>query len=1421
MKEPVQYCTLFALVILFLSHLTFPQIHIQEKIQFNQVISDGSTPLNFIWCLFQDSRGFIWIGTSDGLTRYDGLKFKTFKNSLIDTNSISSNTIRTIIEDKSGIIWVGTGGGGLNKYNYAKENFTRYVNNSNDSTSISNNYIYSIIEDRSGAFWIGTDEGLNIFNRETEKFFQYKNIPGDSESLSSNVVTAVFEDSKSNLWIGTIDGGLNKFDRTKKKFARYFNDPNNPKSLSHDKITCICEDSFGNIWISTLGGGINKIVFKDDSVVFKNFKHEPNSNTSLCDNDVASIYIDKNNVMWLGTWGGGLSRRSLSNKKKSNLSFISYSHNPDDPSGLKSNNISCFLQDNSGVLWIGTWGGGLQVSNLKRKQFGHYKHEPDNPFSLSANGVMSVLEDKAGIIWIGTWDGGLNRWDRVTNIFTHYKNDPNNPLSLSDNTVSAIYEDRNNILWIGTWDGGLNKFDRASGKFYHFRHNPRIPTSISDDRILSIIEDEEGAIWIGTYYGGLNKFDRKNESFSHFIYNSNIPQCISSKDVHELLIDKSRNLWIGTKRGGLDVLDLNKMKFTYYKNVKGDYNSLSNDKISALYEDKSGALWIGTQDGGLSKFNSETGKFKSFKMQDGLPSDFIMGILEDDNSNLWISTSNGLSKFNIQTESFRNYYVEDGLQSNEFEELNACYKSRSGELIFGGINGFNIFYPDSIKDNTHIPSVYITYFNLFNKPIPVGYDSLSKRIVLHKSIIETKELELNYDDNVFSFEFAALDYQAPIKNKYAYKMEGFDKDWIYTSANRNLATYTNLDPGEYTFRVKGSNSDGYWNEKGASIIITILPPWWRTNLAYLIYFILIGTTIYFIWKSQLRRSKLKNEYAMSRFEAQKLQEVDELKTRFFTNISHEFRTPLTLILGPAKRIMEKSIDEESKSDADFIQRNAKKLNKLVDELLDISKIESGEIKLKASPLNINSAVKEITMSFHSLAERKKIQFNLATEENEIIVYVDRRKLDKIISNVLTNAFKFTPEDGSVDVGIHIHSEPVSGSHFTVVASSEKRISIPTKSGRDDQFVEISIRDTGIGIPADQIDKIFDRFYQVDSGHTREHEGTGIGLALTKELVELHKGKIEVESEEGKGTTFRIFFPLGKEHLPPEQIFKQDVDMDISKTIFTEFDEPVENHFEKQIENKLSEKPILLIVEDNADARKYVETILESQYKIYEATDGEEGFTKALEYIPDLIISDIMMPKMDGFQLCHKLKTDSGTSHIPVIMLTAKATMEDKISGFETGADMYITKPFEAEELKARIKNLLEQRKRLHEHFQKFGLVELDKKNITSVDQKFLEKVLTVINEHISDTSFGVETLAENMSVSRSLLFRKLEALTDESPIELIRRTRLNKAAILIKKNSDNISQIALEVGFNNPSYFAECFKKQFGVAPSQYKHNVS
>jgi signal transduction histidine kinase/AraC-like DNA-binding protein len=945
----------------------------------------------------------------------------------------------------------------------------------------------------------------------------------------------------------------------------------------------------------------------------------------------------------------------------------------------------------------------------------------------------------------------LNRFDTENNKFTIYEHDPNNPRSLSHNGVFALHIDRAGNFWIGTIGGGLNKLilnenEKIPPVFLHYKHTPNDPHSIGGNNVLVIYEDEDEFLWVGT--DGLDKFDKRNE------------------------------------------------KFFRYQHDPSNPNSLSNNLVSTIYQDKNGVLWIGTEGGGLNKLvpgdNEESPPtFIHYQEIDGLANDIIYGILEDNHHNLWLNTKNGLSKFNpdevddkgiVLPSAFKNYYVQDGFQDNEF--MASYFKNSRGEMFFGGINGFNAFYPDSLKENLTIPAVVITDFKVLNEDYK-----------LDTSITEINQIVLSYNENFLSFDFAVLDYTVPEKNNYAYKLDGLDNDWNYVD-NRNFAHYTNLSSGEYVFMVKGSNNDGVWNEEGVSIKIIILPPWWKTWWAYLSYAIFFIFALFWIRRYEMNRISYKNQGKIDKAVLKEKEETEKIKSRFFANISHEFRTPLTLIFGPAKDIMDKTNDLKTKENAGIINRNAGRLYGLVNQLLDLSKLEAGRMTLETSEQNIISLLKGLVLSFTSLAERKRITLKFNTIEENLNVYIDKEKIVRIVNNLLSNAFKFTPEGGRID--------------FTV--------------GKMIKELELRISDSGIGIPKERIDNIFDRFYQVDGSHSRESEGSGLGLALTKELVELHKGKIKVESTEGEGSTFTILLPLGKEHLKPNEIVQKEIREETTKTIEEEDLNPeIEKSKGKADIDVLLEtgKPILLIVEDNLDVRNYIVSHLEDDYGIQEAIDGEDGFTKSIEQIPDLIVSDVMMPKMDGFQFCAKIKTDERTSHIPVILLTAKASGESKIEGLETGADDYIMKPFDAKELKVRIKNLIDQRKKLREHFLQEGIFNLDNKNIISVDKKFLEKAVKIINEHLSDSLFGVESFASKIALSRVTLHKKLIALIGEPPGNLIKRIRLSKAAKLIENKTGNISEIALEVGFNNPAYFSECFKKQFGVTPSQYQSNFT
>ncbi len=1352
-----------------------------DQIQFEHLSVEEGLSATTVMAILQDSRGFLWFGTYDGLNRYDGYSFTTYIHNSDDSTTISSNSIRALCEDGEGNIWVGTWNNGLNKFNRNTGKFTRYVNSERDTESISNNEILSVHCSKSNQVWIGTADGLNKLDKNNNRFIRFKNDSLNPESISGNIVNCIYEDKKGILWIGT-SNGLNKFSEKDNKFIRYVNSSSNPRSINHNKVICLIEDKDGFLWVGTHGGGLN--ILNPETENFTHYRLNSSNPFSISDDYIYALLEDSRGSIWIGTYQGGLNRFD---KQKNR--FYRYIPELDNPFSLNDNGVFALCEDRSGIIWIGTWVGGLNKYDPGKKKFKHYCQIADDPESINSNKIRSFCEDNYGSIWIGTEDAGLNILKRDSDKFIHYISKPSNTKGLSNNIVYSICKDNFNNLWIGTDGGGLNKLNLTTKKFTHFTHDPNNTNSISEDRISLVFKDNSGVLWIGTSEGGLNTFDIKSEKFTRLSRNPDDKSGIGSEKVYSVYEDRRGVLWIGTHGGGLCRYDKKKKQFIYYQNRPGDSTSLSNNVVSCVYEDNAGILWVGTEDG-LNKFDRENEIFYSYKKSDGLPNNMILGILEDDYGNLWLSTNKGISKFNPTNFTFRNYDENDGLQGNEFNQW-AYYKCRNGEMLFGGSNGFNIFHPDSIRDNTYIPPVVITEFQLLHNTITAGFNKSINRTILTNSISETSEIQLAHDDNVISFEFAALDFHIPGKNKYAHKLEGFDDDWNYTNADRRFATYTNLDPGEYTFRVKGSNNDGIWNEDGAFLRIIINPPWWKNWWAYILYGIILASIFYSSTRFYLNRQRLKQQLILEHEHSEKLEEVDQMKSRFFTNISHEFRTPLTLILGPSESIAINSSREEIRKHANTINKNANRLLDLINQLLDISKLEAGKLELKASKYNIVPFIKGVAMSFESFAEKKDITLRVKSDKDDIELYFDKEKMEKVFTNLISNAFKFTPEGGSIIVSI---------------------------KETEHNSVEIKIKDSGIGIPEKEIPMLFDRFYQVDSPRSKTHGGSGIGLALSKELVELHKGVIKVESKLEKWTEVTVILLLGKDHLQENEIVESIVPTKKKKVVVdnnSEWDSLLLEKSSSEIFDK--DKIIILIVEDNTDVREYVKDSLESDYYIEEAANGEQGVRKAKAIIPDLIISDVMMPKMDGNELARKLKNDEPTSHIPIILLTAKTEQESKLEGLETGADAYLTKPFDTKELQIRIKNLINVRRKLQKKYGGGKIIKVkdDDKKISNLDEQFMIKIMKVIENHISEEEFNIEDFGSEVGMSRMQIHRKLKALTGQSATYYIRSVKLNKAKEKLEKHGATISEIAYSLGFSSPAYFSRCFKEQYGFPPSE------
>lgn len=929
-----KYKRLFIFYI-FIIISSLPVVHFSQSISTGQasgpnlvhILSENGLSQNTVHDILQDSKGFIWFATEDGLNKYDGYNFTVYKNSQEDEYSISDNFIWTIFEDRSGVLWIGTNSGGLCKFDREKERFISYKNNPSDTNSLTLNNVRTICEDREGYIWVGTENGLDRFDREKNIFVHYRHDPKNIYSLSNNVVLAIFEDSGGDLWIGS-DGGLDKVDKKNNKFFNYSFDPNNVNSLSNNVVLSIYQDKQGHIWIGTLKG-----LTKFDKKFGKFWRYVINDSktNSINSNRINSVLEDETGILWVGT-EDGLFQLNRSTNKFSNIKPSSFPVT----SVLNDNDILSLFEDNSGLIWVGTAENGIVKYDKERIKFKHYKHDPFNKNSLSNNTIRSLFQDDEGTLWIGTLGGGLNRYEPRSNKFLHYKNNPHDKYSLSDNTISAIYKDSYGFLWVGTWEGGLNRTLKPHKKlvphnleFVHFRNgvsNGARYQRLSSNLIQIVYEDSKKWLWIGTG-AGLDLYDRNKNGFINFTSDPNNPNSLSSNQVQSCIReDRNGNLWIGTWNGLNKIPastlenvfnDPASVRFERYRFQQGNPNSLSDERVISIYEDKEGNLWFGTYGGGLNMLSAEQqgtggGKFINYTAEDGFPSNIIYRIEADDKGNLWLSTDNGLSMFNPQKKTFRNYDASDGLQGNQFF-WGASFKGKNSELYFGGTNGFNVFDPEELKNNDHIPPIVITNFQIFNKPVDIDKEDSP----LKRSITSTKEIELSYSQGVFSFEFAALDYTVPGKNRYAYIMEGFDNNWIY-SGNRRYVTYTNLDPGKYVFKVKGSNNDGIWNEKGTEITITILPPLWRTWWFISIAVLLIGSIVALIIY----------------FRVKHLLDIERLRTKLAADLHDNIGSSLTEISILSEVISKKinSVDDSIKKSLNIISVNSRNL---IDNMSDI------------------------------------------------------------------------------------------------------------------------------------------------------------------------------------------------------------------------------------------------------------------------------------------------------------------------------------------------------------------------------------------------------------------------------------------------------------------------------------------------------
>lgn len=1341
-----------------------------ERYNFSKLDIHTGLSHNQVNAVLKDPDGFLWFGTMSGLNRYDRYSYRIFRKNHNDSSSLKDNNVLALYELPDRKMWVSTRGGHC-IYNPDTEKFDADYFSYLRLLGLPAGMIANIVKGNNGRYWFLYDNmDLYLYSAADKSTKQFRQ--QDTLHLSEKI-TSVRETKDGKLWLVSQNGFLQEYDIAQDKLI--FSSTALQKQNTGTNPNSLFIDSDGDIWVWCYTYGV--FLFHPQDNTIRRF-NENSFPSSLSSNIVSQIVQDNNGLIWVGSDHGGVTLID----KRNNFRTSYLWNDPKDPKSISQNSITTLYKDDDGIIWVGTYKQGVNYFNSNIVQFPYYHYQGLNAKSLQYDDVNRFVEDRFGNIWIGTNGGGLIYFDRENNTFKQYLHDPNNKNSLSTNVIVSLWIDHSDVLWIGTYMGGLNSFDGK--KFSHYRHDDHDSLSLADDRVWEIFEDRDQNLWIGTLGGGLDRFNRRTNKFDHYKgkAGSSFPNYIFS-----ILQDRKGNLWIGTN-AGVAVFEKNKDIPDFYQHTNNK-NSLSSSNVSCILEDNKGRIWLGTPEG-LNLFNEQTKDFQIFTTSDGLPDNMILNILEDNHQTIWLSTSNGLCNAipkqvnNSLAFSIINYDEMNNLQNREFND-NAALKTRAGELIFGGPSGFNIINPDKVKRPAYHPKIVFTSLQILNKDVEPGR-LINNRILLPQALSRLQHIDLKYKENVFSIEFASLDFGRNTRDKYAYMMEGFNSDWFYTDGGQRRATYTNLNPGHYVFKVKVLDGDGSWSDV-KTLQINIEPPFWRTPVAYIIYMVIAAGLFLLARRITLDRIRMRFEVRQQRREAERAHALEQLKTKFFTNVSHEFRTPLSLIIAPLDKIIKHTTDKEQAKQLNLVQRNAKRLLNLVNQLLDFRKMEVQEVRLHPSIGDIIRFCKETSHSFTDIAEKKKIQFSFSSNIDSLEIFFDKDKIEKILFNLLSNAFKYTHDNGVVGLNL-IYNPPV--------------------NDEGDGTLAIEVKDTGIGIPADQHEKIFERFFQTEVPESMMNQGTGIGLAITKEFVKLHNGIITVKSEPEQGTCFTVLLPARKIYEFSARTVTTPILAENAEQIISE-------------ENKKGgKKKTIIIVEDNEDLRFYLKDNLKGQYHIEVAINGKEGWEKIKRLNPDLVVSDIMMPLMDGVELARKIKTETLTAHIPVILLTAMGSEEKQLEGLKAGVNDYITKPFTFEILASRIRNLLAQQQLLQKRFQAQIEVNPEEVTVTPVDEKFLKQALEAVEKQIDNHNFSVEDLSREMCMSRVTLYRKIVSLTGRSPLDFIRSIRLKRAAQLLGKSGMSVAEVAYRVGFNDPKVFSKFFKEEFNILPSQYIANI-
>ncbi|MDR1357413.1 MAG: response regulator [Tannerellaceae bacterium] len=1332
---------------------------------------DGGLSSSKITCIAQEDNGSFWIGTEDGLNRFDGYNFRVYRKRHDDTLSLAANHITALFQDSRQRMWIATAGG-LGYYEPSSDGFVSVSLNQPDSI-VRRNICSAIIEDSRGWLWFALPgTGALRYLPETGESLLLVPSP-QGEGICSEEIAVLAEDGGGNIWLGSRDKGVSVYDPQTGAFRTY--DISN-SGLPDNTIFDLRLLRNGNMLAATLKRGV--AIFdagRRKFAAYADVFDSPYTRYIRC------TVEDADGNILVGTEGKGVfifdpDRREL---RKYPIPESS-AHVLDDAK------ISSLYIGHHGYLWAGLKYKGVLVVGSEQSGFRTISKVNDSAGSLNYNYVTGITTDKDGDIWIATDGGGLNRYRPAKRTFTHYTHRRGDPGSLKDNAALSVFCDSRNRIWTGTYSGGISLFNRQTETFAHFASDDGGRSDgLRRYHVRSIQEDKQGNIWLGARGGGLKRFDVGTKSFA----SPNIRSGVATldEDIDILLADSLNRLWIGAN-SGLSRLDIETGAFVSY----GEGSGLHNIPVYSLAESPGGLIWAGTTDG-LYAYSPAEDAFSKVYPSDREEAAVVNGLVYDGGL-LWMSTNSGVVSYSVNDAQTRAYSRSNsGVGSDEFLR-GSYYKSPAGEIFFGGVEGVSVFFPNEIRDSVTIQKVYITNLSISGEPVGINRE-VNGRIVLDTNISETKRIKLLHSDRYFRLDFVAMGSFKPYSTIYACMLEGFDKEWSLHNYSDRSVTYTNLNPGVYVFRVKASNDPDRFDGEEASLIIEVAPPVWKTWWAKLLYVLLSAGVTLFITLFVIARLRERSELLIERMSVKQQEELNSVRLNFFTNITHELRTPLTLIIGPLRKIVGEDTDEERKKAGNLVLRNAERLQHRINQILDFKKIEEGKMKLHVRPVEIVTFVANCVAVFRELMRQKNITVYFSKPSGGIEIWYDPDMLEMCLNNIMYNAFKFTLPGGSLSVAI----EAVDGGTM------------------------LSFRDTGVGMNRETSERIFDRFYQGSAG--RERAGAGLGLHLTKTIVEMHGCDISVESREGEGSCFTIVIPEGNKRfsdkeLAPVEAVERDHDTDVHRETAKRAG-PAPAAATQPKDAAADERPTLLLVEDNSDMRFYIRRELSDEnYIIEEAADGKEGLDMALRITPDLVIADVMMPRMSGTELCRILKSTPQTCHIPIVILTARDDMPNRMESIESGADSFIAKPFDVRYLRARISRLIETRRVMKERFGKSIFIDTQELHLTSLDERLMTKTIDYIRANMENTELSVEEMSRELGLSRAHLHRKIKALTGKSPVEFIRMMRMKHAAFLLGSGKLSISEVAYMTGYNTPSYFSASFGAFFGMPPKTYMEKI-